>query len=70
LSFYCFENPTVLHAIQSLSSDQNVPLSFHCFEILIVSHSVQSLSSDQNVSLFFIILKMPLLSIPSSHTLV
>jgi hypothetical protein len=45
-------------------------LSFHCFEILIVPHSVQSLSSDQNVSLFFIILKMPLLSIPSSHTLV
>lgn len=28
--FIVFENPTVLHAIQSWFSDPNVPLSFHC----------------------------------------
>jgi hypothetical protein len=28
MSFHCFENTTVLHAIQSQCRDQNVPLSF------------------------------------------
>jgi hypothetical protein len=36
LSFHCFENLTVLHAIQSWSSDEIVPLSFDCFENLTV----------------------------------
>jgi hypothetical protein len=53
LSFHCFENLTVPHAIQSWSSDQNVPLSFHCFENLTVLHAIQSWSSDQNVPVSF-----------------
>jgi hypothetical protein len=51
LSFHCFENPTVFHAIQSWSSDQNVPLPIHCFENLTVLHAFQSRSRDQNVPL-------------------
>jgi hypothetical protein len=43
LSFHCFENPTVPHAIQSWCSDRNVPLSFHCFESLTVPHASLSL---------------------------
>ena len=38
----CFENPTVLHTIQSWSSDQNIPLSFHYFENPTVLHTIQS----------------------------
>ena len=53
LSFHCFETPSVLHAIQSQSSDQNVPLSFHCFETPTVLPAIQSQSSDQNVPLSF-----------------
>ena len=51
--FHCFENLTVLHLIQSWSSDQNVPLSFHCFENFTVLHVIQSWSSDQHVLLYF-----------------
>jgi hypothetical protein len=51
--FHCFENPTVLYAIQSWFSDQNVPLSSHCFENPTVLHAIQSWSSDQNVPLSF-----------------
>jgi hypothetical protein len=38
LFIHCFENLTVLHAIQSWPSDQNVPLSFHFLENLTVLH--------------------------------
>jgi tellurite resistance-related uncharacterized protein len=51
LTSHCLENPTVLHAVQSRSSDKNVALSSHCFENLTVLHVIQSWSSDQNVPL-------------------
>ena len=43
MSFHCFENPIVLHAIQSRSSDRNVALSFYWFENPTVLHAIQSL---------------------------
>ena len=65
--FHCFKNLSVLHVIQSLSSDQNVPLSFHRFEISLVSTSS---SHDTIIKMFhslFIVLKISLLSMSSSH---
>jgi hypothetical protein len=52
LSFHCFENPTVLHAVQLWFGDQNIPLSFHCFENLIALHAIQSLIILTYVSIF------------------
>ena len=61
MSFHCFENPIVRHAIQSWSKDQNVSFSFHCFENPIsVLHTSQSRSNDQNVSLSFHCFESPI----------
>ena len=65
--FSLFWNLTVLHAIQSWSSDQNVPLSFHCFENPTVLYAIHSWSSDWNVPLSFHCFKISLFSMPSSH---
>jgi hypothetical protein len=54
----------------SWSSDQSVSLSFHCFENLTVLHAFQL--HDPVIRVFhclFIVLKILLFSMPSSHAL-
>jgi hypothetical protein len=67
LSFHCFEDPTVLHAIQW--SECFIVFSFFWRSHCSPCHPVTT--SDRNVPLcvhcLFIVLKIPLCSMPSSH---